>query len=183
MSRSAWNRAVSLAIAALVVAAAAPAQETTTVIVVRHAEKVSEERDAVLSEAGWKRAAELQRITEQAGVKALFASQFARAQLTLQPISENLGLEIQVHDAEDSRGLARRILADHAGQVVIVSGHSNTVPEIVAALGAPEPTAIEDWDYDDLFVVTVGADGNASALHLSYTEHTFQPEPSGLPQL
>lgn len=175
--RSAWHRTIPLAIGAIVVAAVAPAQEPTTVIVVRHAEKVSEDSDAVLSEAGWKRAAELLRVTEHAGVSALFASQYARAQQTLEPISDSRGLEIQVHDAGDSPGLARRILADHAGQVVIVSGHSNTVPAIVAALGAAEPAAIEDWDYDDLFVVTIGADGNASALHLSYTEPTFQPEP------
>ena len=110
-------------------------------------------------------------------MKALFASQYARAQQTLEPIADSRGLEIQVHNAGDSPGLGRRILADHAGQVVLVSGHSNTVPAIVAALGAPEPAAIEDWDYDDLFVVTIGADGARSAVHLSYGDASAPPEP------
>jgi len=82
-----------------------------------------------------------------------------------------------VHDAGDSEGLARRILADHAGEVVLVSGHSNTVTAIVAALGAPEPPPIEDWDYDDLFVVTIAPGQEAGVVHLSYGEPSAQPDP------
>ncbi|MFC1531006.1 phosphoglycerate mutase family protein [Gemmatimonadota bacterium] len=155
----------------------AQAQDPTTVLVVRHAEKVSEASDAVLSEVGWKRARELQRVTADVGVSVLVASQYARAQQTLQPIADRLELEILVHDAGDSEGLARRIVADHAGEVVLVSGHSNTVTAIVAALGAPEPPPVEDWDYDDLFVVTIGPGQNARAVHLSYGEPSIQPEP------
>ena len=153
------------------------AQDPTTVLVVRHTEKVSDASDAVLSEAGWERARELLRVTADAGVTVLFASQYARAQQTLEPLAEQLGLEILVHDAGDSEGLARRILADHAGEVVLVSGHSNTVTAIVAALGAPEPPPIEDWDYDDLFLVTIGPEQGAAVVHLSYGEPSAQPEP------
>lgn len=94
---------------------AACQEAPTTVLVVRRTEKVSEASDAVLSEVGWKRAREVQRVTADAGISVLFASQYARAQQTLEPI------------------------ADHAGEVVLVSGHSNTVTAIVGALGAPEP--------------------------------------------
>ena len=172
---------VRYAVAALVIVLAhsgpAAAQDLTTVLVVRHTEKVSDASDAVLSEVGWNRARELQRITADANITVLFASQYARAQQTLEPIANQLGLEILVHDAGDSEGLARRILADHAGEVVLVSGHSNTVTEIVAALGAPEPPPIEDWDYDDLFVVTIGPEQNARVVHLSYGEPSALPEP------
>ena len=92
--------------------------QQTTVLVVRHAEKTSEASDAVLNEVGWERARELLRLTEEAGIKALYASQYARAQQTLEPIAQSLGLEILVHDACDSDGLARRILTKHAGSVV-----------------------------------------------------------------
>jgi broad specificity phosphatase PhoE len=165
-----------IAITAAVFAACAPeAGDPTTVFVVRHSEKVSEASDAVLSEVGWNRAADLLGVMEDAEVSALYASQYARAQQTVEPIAERFGLEIQIHDASDSEGLAARILADHAGEVVLVSGHSNTVPGIVAALGAPEPAAIADWDYDDLFVVTVGAGREARYLHLSYGDPSEPP--------
>jgi broad specificity phosphatase PhoE len=92
-----------------------------------------------------------------------------RTSQTLEPIAERLDLEILVHEARDSKGLARRILTEHAGRVVLVSGHSNTVPEIVAALGAPEPDPIDDAEYDDLYIVSVsGGGGEATVLHLHF---------------
>jgi broad specificity phosphatase PhoE len=100
-----------------------------------------------------------------------------RTTQTLEPIAAHLDLEILTHDARDSEGLVRRILTDHAGRIVLVSGHSNTVPEIVAALGAPEPPPIEDWDYDDVFVVTIGPDETVTAVHLSYGVPSASPVP------
>ena len=169
------SRFWSVVAAAAFLACSPEASDPTTVFVVRHTEKVSEESDAVLSEVGWKRAADLRRVMDDAELSALYASQYVRAQQTLEPTAERLGLEIQVHDAADPEGLAARILAAHRGQVVLVSGHSNTVPGIVAAFGAPEPSAIGDWDYDDLFVVTVGARGEARVVHLGYGEPSVPP--------
>jgi len=65
-------------------------------------------------------------------------------------------------------GLVARILSENPGGVVVVAGHSNTVPAIVAALGAEEPDEIPETDYDNLFVVTVGGSGNATVLRLKY---------------
>jgi broad specificity phosphatase PhoE len=149
--------------------AQAQAQSTTTVLVVRHAEKEWEDGDPPLSEVGRERAEALLRLTEESGVSVLFGTQYTRTTQTLEPIAERLGLEILVHDAGDSEGLATRILAEHAGRVVLVSGHSNTVPEIVAALGAPEPDPIDDAEYDNLYVVSVNsAGGEATVLHLHF---------------
>jgi hypothetical protein len=51
---------------------------------------------------------------------------------------------------------------------VLVAGHSNTVPAIVGALGAPQPAEICDAGYDNAFVVTVPASGPASVVRLHY---------------
>ena len=51
---------------------------------------------------------------------------------------------------------------------MVVAGHSNTVPGIVAELGAPEPAEIPETDYGNLFVVTVGAPGTAHVLRLKF---------------
>ena len=106
---------------------------------------------------------------EESGVSVLFGTQYMRTSQTLEPIAERLRLEILVHDAGDSEGLAARIMTEHPGQVVLVSGHSNTVPEIVAALGAPQPSPIDDAEYDNLYVVSVDPGGGAATvLHLHY---------------
>ena len=143
--------------------------QDTTVLVVRHAEKEWEDGDPPLSDAGWERAETLRQVLEESGVSVMFSTQYVRTSQTLEPIADRLGLEIAVHDAGDSEGLAARILAEHPGEVVLVSGHSNTVPEIVAALGAPEPAPIEDAEYDNLYVVSVSPGGEAATvLHLHY---------------
>lgn len=57
------------------------------------------------------------------------------------------------------------LVASSAGSVLIV-GHSNTVPELIKALGGDIVPAIDDATYDDLFVVTLYAKGKAKVAHL-----------------
>jgi broad specificity phosphatase PhoE len=159
---------VQLLVLLAVCGAPAQAQETTTVLVVRHAEKEWEDGDPPLSEVGWQRAEALLRVAKESGVSVLFGTEYVRTTQTLEPIAGQLGLEILTHEAGDSEGLARRILSEHAGEVVLVSGHSNTVPEIVAALGAPEPDPIDDAEYDNLYIVSVSGGGEATVLHLHF---------------
>lgn len=140
----------------------------TTVIVVRHAEKQTGSDDPELTLAGEERSHRLRDLAIDAGVTAVFASQFKRTQATVEPLASALGLPVQIVDARDTSGLVQRIVGDDAGSVVVVAGHSNTVPGIVAALGAPEPDEIPETDYDNLFVVTVGASGEASVLRLKF---------------
>jgi hypothetical protein len=47
-------------------------------------------------------------------------------------------------------------------------GHSNTLPEILAALGYTARVEIPSSQYDDLFVVTPSAKGPPSVVHLKY---------------
>lgn len=55
-----------------------------------------------------------------------------------------------------------------AGHTVLVVGHSHTIPAIIAALVAPEPSEICDAEYDDLFIVTVPAAGKATLVRAKY---------------
>ena len=63
----------------LLLAAASPALAQRAVIVVRHAEKVDQSSDAVLSEAGHARARALAALLAKAGVTAVYASRRRRA--------------------------------------------------------------------------------------------------------
>jgi broad specificity phosphatase PhoE len=140
----------------------------TTVLVVRHAEKASVSDDPGLTPAGEERASRLRDLAIDAGVTAVFATQYRRTQATVLPLARALGLEVEVVEAADTRRLVERILTEHAGEVVLVAGHANTVPGIVAALGATEPEEIPETDYENLFVVTVTGPGSASALRLEF---------------
>jgi broad specificity phosphatase PhoE len=107
----------------------------TRVILVRHAEKVSEEKDAALSATGKGRAAALAGELLADAPAALYATERRRTQETLEPLARRSQLTIQVKPPTDSKGTATEILSKHRGRVVVVCGHSDTLGEIAAGLG------------------------------------------------
>ena len=155
----------------------------TTVILVRHAEKAAEPAaDPGLTAAGEARARALIAVARDAGVTAVVTTQFVRTKATAQPIAAALGITPEVVDAratQHAQEVARTILAKHSGEVVLVVGHSNTIPAIVAALGAAQPPPICDSEYDGLYVVTVPASGSARVIRARYGEPTPAAEGCG----
>lgn len=141
----------------------------TTVIVVRHAEKaLAPGNDPPLSEAGQKRADSLRHALEKAGVSAIYATEYQRTQKTVEPLAKALKLPVTRMDAANTKELVTKIRKQHGGETVLVAGHSNTVPEIIKALGAAEAPVLAENDYDNLFVLTVSKKGTAKLLHLRY---------------
>jgi broad specificity phosphatase PhoE len=145
---------------------------TTTVIVVRHAEKAAEPAaDPPLTVAGAARAQALVEALRDVPVRAVISTDFARTRSTVAPIAARLGLTTQLVDArarDHVRHVASDVLARYRGETVLVAGHSNTVPDIVAALGAPKPANICDSEYDNLYVVRVPASGAATVERRKY---------------
>jgi broad specificity phosphatase PhoE len=165
-----------------VIGATVPAAETkfkvTTVYLVRHAEKAAAPAaDPPLLEAGTQRARELARTLGGAGIKTIYTSQYLRTKQTAEPLAAKLGISATIIPVNMStmnprelsqqylKEMAERIYSSPAGDILIV-GHSNTVPEIIKALGGDIAPAIDDPVYDDLFVVTVYAKGKAKVAHL-----------------
>lgn len=142
----------------------------TTVILIRHADKVIDPNNADpdLSPAGQARAQELVRMFGDAGINAIYATQYKRTQQTVKPLADKLGLPIVQVNSKNTAELLTQIRSQHAGQVVFVSGHNNSVPEIIAALGGPTFPPIPDPEYDHLYVVTVYRSGKAKVLKLKY---------------
>ena len=139
----------------------------TTVVLVRHAEKVDQSTDAALSEAGHARAKDLARALADLPVTAVFASQFARTKDTVAPLCATKGLTAQAIDAKDLDALAAAVRAC-AGGTVVVCGHSNTLPQLAAALGVAEPLAFGEGEYDALHVVVVDPAEGAGLWTLRY---------------
>ena len=170
-------RRVLLAICALafatVPASAQTAATTTTVILVRHAEKASSPADdPPLNRAGEERARDLAQAVRDAGISAIITTQFARTRATSQPIAAALGITPTVVAATNTKHVQDVVaeIRKHAGQTVLVVGHSNTVPAIVEALGAKRPPAICDSQYDNLYVVTVPPSGAVGTVRAKYGE-------------
>ena len=145
---------------------------TTTVIVVRHAEKAAEPAaDPPLTAAGEARAEALSAYVRGLPVAAIVSTAFVRTRTTAAPLATRLGLALEIVDARargHAQAVADGILAHHRGQTVVVVGHSNTVPDIVAALGAPRPANICDGEYDNLYVVRVLGGRDATVERRTY---------------
>jgi phosphohistidine phosphatase SixA len=147
---------------------------STTVIVIRHAEKASGSAvDPPLSAAGEARAALLAGmfgISQGAGrLDAIYVSPTARSQSTAAPLAARLGLTPIVASADDPQGLAKRALREHSGGRVLIIGHVNTVPRIVAGLsGRNDIPEIDEHDFAIMYIVTVPRIGHANVLRLNY---------------
>lgn len=132
------------------------APQATVIYLVRHAEKVDDSADPDLSDAGRIRAAELARVLGAAGVTAVFSSDFKRTRQTAEPLAEALGLTIATYDPRDPAATAS-MLRSRGGRTLVV-GHSNTVPGLVVALGGGPVNAIEDSEYDRLYIVVLSGE-------------------------
>jgi phosphohistidine phosphatase SixA len=111
-----------------------------TVIVVRHAEKVDESKDPLLSAAGQARAEALALALANARIDAIFTTQLQRTRLTAALLAKPGLTPIVVDATADAKAHAKRRGGRRAGGPAgeaILGGHSNTVPAIVAALGGP----------------------------------------------
>src|SRR3954463_3859379 len=129
----------------------------TTVVIVRHAEKIIDPNnpDVDLSEAGYARAREIAREFGDAGIQAIYATQYKRTQETVKPLADKTGVPVTIVNSKSTSDLLAQIRAQHSGQTIFIAGHNNTVPEIIAALGGPQYPTIPESEYDNLYIVTV----------------------------
>jgi len=94
------------------------------------------------------------------------ATQFKRTQQTIDPICESRAIGRVTASASDSKAIAEHILENCNGMNVFVAGHSNTVPAIMRALGVRNPPRLTEDDYNDVFIITMAPDRQATMLHL-----------------
>jgi broad specificity phosphatase PhoE len=157
-------RLASIAVLLLLVPATTSAQQS--IILVRHAEREPGEGDVRLSEAGRQRAERLASILKDAGITHIFVSDRRRTLETAQPLARAHNISpSRISVPAQGRGkitpselqvratlLAISKLPRTA--VVLVVGHSNTVPMFLTRLGYGPRLEIPDNEYDNLFVVT-----------------------------
>ncbi|MDH3403945.1 MAG: histidine phosphatase family protein [Acidobacteriota bacterium] len=170
------------------------AAEETLLLLARHAEKEAETGNPDLSPRGLERAEALAGVAESWRARAVYATDFCRTAQTALPLARRLGVPIVVQRSgspaagldgcsppisapvffldpvdRSAEGLLRWVLEQHAGQAVLIVGHSNTVPEMLSALGVGE-FEIADDQYDRLFLVTYDSERGARVVERSYGE-------------
>jgi len=155
-----WVASVALVAVGLVPSVAS----AQMVIVVRHAERAdagsldsgmtTTPPDPELSTVGKARAQALAAMLKDAGVTAIYTTEYRRTKDTAAPLADALKITSEVVSARDQAALIARIKANTSGTVVVV-GHSNTVPTIIKALGGADVT-VGDHEYDSLFFVAPG---------------------------
>lgn len=140
----------------LAAALAAPAPPPQTVFVMRHLNTPAGASDPDLLPEGQRRAAALahwfRRVERPV---AIYVSDYRRTRQTAAPLAAALHLTPVVYNPADTPGLIARVRAEHGN--VLVIGHSNTVPDIVAALGGARPAPLGHDDFGDIW--RVAADG------------------------
>lgn len=154
------KRLLLAAVLASLTAAPAMAQ---TVYIVRHAEKADGSADPALSEAGQARARALAETLRDAHPVLVLTSPLQRTILTAAPTAEyhsapSEPVSLEGGGAAHVAAVAARVRALPDDAVVLIVGHSNTVPAIARALGYAEAADMPECEYDRMTVLHLDGD-------------------------
>jgi broad specificity phosphatase PhoE len=148
-------------LAAIAPLAASAQSPVTTVILVRHAEKADEPgADPALSAAGEARARALAEELRGVKVAGVLTTPFRRTNLTAAPLAAANGVTpvvVPVNGglAAYGKAVADMIASQYAGRTVVVVGHANTIPAVIAALGGPKVSDLCENEYSSIFRLTL----------------------------
>lgn len=143
--------------------------EIKTFILVRHAEKVDDSRDPDLSEDGIARSALLDYALERVKPDSIYTSPYTRTRETVRFIAERNQMDPVEYDPQAQEQLVKGWLESESGFTFIISGHSNSIPELANLLLNRTHFAekFDESDYGNLLIITV-TDSDARILHLRY---------------
>jgi phosphohistidine phosphatase SixA len=150
--------------------ASVPAREPVaarTIVIVRHAEKQSEDPNAELSAVGHARAQCLAKVLGDAAVTHVFATEFKRTQDTVAPLAARHSLTPTVIPANEGTRWIDTLRSLAPGSIAVVAGHSNSIPAVLAELGASQLEVAHDA-YDWMFVLSLPAEGAPVLLRTHY---------------
>ncbi|HEU5289973.1 MAG TPA: phosphoglycerate mutase family protein [Cyclobacteriaceae bacterium] len=143
----------------------------TTFILVRHAEKdlTQSTNDPDLSIEGKSRATRLSELFKKADIAAVYSTPFKRTQQTVAPLALQHSLNVVSYQAMVKEDVDL-MLQKHGGQTVVVSGHSNTIPNLINYLiGEDKYKNFSDEDYGNIVIVSVTERGkNAKVVWMRY---------------
>ena len=152
--------------------ASAALAQPSTVILVRHAERAAEPKaDPLLTADGQQRALDLAAALAGANVSAIITTHLQRTQLTAKPLGDAIAqapIVVRAGGQGHPDSVAAAVMRLPAGAVVLVVGHSNTIPAIIAALGGPRMPDLCDGQYSNLYIMELKAGSAARLIKAKY---------------
>ena len=148
--------------ASLAACATTPAPPEPVYYVVRHLHTPEGERDPDLLPEGQAAAQRLATMLASEPPAIIYVSDYKRTRQTAAPIAARQGLTPALYDPRDTPALIARVR--QGPWPVLIVGHSNTVPDIVAALGGTRPAPLTHPDFGDVW--RIEADGTTTRTRI-----------------
>ena len=149
------------------------------VYLVRHAEKADDgTNDPPLAIAGRIRVQTLKALLADVDLTHVHTTDWTRTRDTARPFAQDAGVELAIYDPRELETLAADIKATPGRH--LVAGHSNTTPQLVAALGGDPLGPIDELEYDRLYVLVIQPGGATVTTVLRFGEPYVEGRDFGL---
>jgi broad specificity phosphatase PhoE len=150
-------------------------QGVRTIFLIRHADKISDAPDALLSDAGHRRAECLAKTLADVDIQEIYTSDLQRTQQTAAPLAQLRKLKPVAIPLSQPDDLIEAIKSGKAANVLVV-WHGSTLPRVMHALGGPEVPPIADPEYDRFFILTLARNKEHSALSFTVLRYCDREE-------
>lgn len=154
------------ALACLLASSSVNAQEA--VFVIRHAEQeLTGGVNAGLRPEGRERAADWATILRPSGLDLVVTTEIKRSRVTGTIIAEALGVpRVEISEGASS-GIAEILRESNPEDVILVVGHSSTIPKMLRSFGYADTFPISRSAYGWLFIVTPVQNGSPAVTRLN----------------
>lgn len=120
-----------------------------------------------LNELGIERAALLKNNFRNVAITQIFTTDYNRTRMTVEPLAISKNLEIDTYNPRELEDFALQL--KKMGGIIVISGHSNTTPELVNFLGGDAGPEIDHTiEYDRLYIIILQNGGTISSQLLRY---------------
>ena len=134
-----------------------PENDCSTFYLIRHAEKVrtnKSDRDPKLNEKGILRALNWKEYFLDKDITKIYSTNYKRTLETVKPFQEAIGLATILYSPSSID--YKDFISSNKGEIVLVVGHSNTIPNFVNELINDQVYAqIDDLNNSNLYIVNL----------------------------
>ena len=134
-----------------------PENDCSTFYLIRHAEKVrinKTDKDPALNEKGMIRALNWRDFFIDKDISKIYSTNYKRTLETVKPIEVAMGLTAILYSPSSIN--YKNFISSNKGEIVLVVGHSNTIPEFVNELINDQVySQIDDLNNSNLYIVSL----------------------------
>tara|TARA_Y100000768_G_scaffold375202_1_gene345769 strand:- start:3729 stop:4214 length:486 start_codon:yes stop_codon:yes gene_type:complete len=143
-----------------------PSEQCSTFYLIRHAEKVrtdKSDKDPKLNEYGMLRAIKWQEYFSDKNISKIYSTNYKRTLETVKPIQESSDIIPIIYSPSDID--YKNFIMSNKTEVVLIVGHSNTIPDFVNGLISENVySQIDDLNNSNLYVVNICESGTSHKL-------------------